>query len=80
MVIRQIQLGKRGITENFISSLKKQFEKVQIVKITVLKSFCRDKQKLKEFSKEIIDKLGKNYTERTIGYTIAIRKWRKAKR
>ncbi len=72
-----VQMGKNGITDNFISSLKNSFKKHDNVKISVLKSCCRDKKELKKVSEEILDKLGKNYTAKTIGYTIAIKKWRK---
>jgi len=72
-----VQMGKNGITDNFISSLKNSFRKHDNVKISVLKSCCRDKKELKKVSEEILDKLGKNYTAKTIGYTIAIKKWRK---
>ena len=73
----QIQLGKQGITENFIETLKSYFKKHNNVKISVLKSCCRDKEELKKISKEILNKLGENYTAKTIGYTIAVKKWRK---
>jgi len=73
----QIQLGKQGITENFIETLKSYFKKHDNVKISVLKSYCRDKDELKKISKDILNKLGENYTAKTIGYTIAIKKWRK---
>jgi len=76
----QIQLGKQGITENFIETLKSYFKKHENVKISVLKSCCRDKDELKKMSKDILNKLGTNYTAKTIGYTIAIKKWRKAVR
>jgi len=72
-----IQLGKNRITDNFISSLKNSFKKHDNVKISVLKSCCRNKEELRKISKEILNKLGKNYTAKTIGYTIAIKKWRK---
>jgi len=75
--IRQIQLGKNGITENFIGSLKHQFDKCKNVKISVLRSCCRDKKELKVIGEEIITKLGNNYTAKTIGYTIIVKKWRK---
>ena len=75
--IRQIQLGKNGITENFIGSLKHQFDKCKNVKISVLRSCCRDKTELKEISEEILKKLGNNYTTKIIGYTIVAKKWRK---
>ena len=78
--IKQVQLGKNRITENFLSQLKKHFEKAQTVKISVLKNACRDRKELKEMTEDLLDKLGKNYTARVIGYTINIKKWRKDKR
>jgi len=78
-VIREIQLGKNGITENFIESLKNQFHNCNNVKISVLPSLCRDKKQLKEIETEILDKLGKNFTAKTIGYKINLKKWRKSR-
>ncbi len=77
-IIREIQLGKNGITENFISSLKNQFHNCNNVKVAVLPSLCRDKKKLKEIEKEILDELGSKFTAKSIGYKINIKKWRKA--
>jgi len=51
----QVQLGKKGVTENFIETLR-------------------------EYSEEILEGLGKNYTVRIIGFTIFVKKWRKARR
>jgi RNA-binding protein YhbY len=78
-IIRAIQLGKNGVSEGFIESLKKQFVNSQNVRISVLKSCCRDKKELEEIKNKILDELGKNYTARTIGYTIALKKWRKSR-
>jgi RNA-binding protein YhbY len=75
--IAKIQLGKNGITENFILTLKSHFENHVNVKVVVLRNFCRDKKQLNEIEAKILDKLGKNYTAKSIGYTIAIKKWRK---
>ena len=72
-----IQLGKNGLTDNFILTLKNHFKKSNNVKVSVLRSCCRNKKELKEIAEEILEKLGKNYTTKTIGYTIAIKKWRK---
>jgi RNA-binding protein YhbY len=71
------QLGKQGITENFVNGLKGMFENRTNVKVSVLKSAGHEKQKVKEMSEEILDKLGKNYTARVIGFTIVLKKWRK---
>lgn len=76
-VIREVQLGKNGITQNFIESLKNQFKNCKNVKISVLPSFCRDKKELKKIEKEILDRLGKNFTAKTIGYKINLKKWGK---
>ena len=75
--IGTLQLGKNKITENFLETLKSYFKKHNNVKISVLKSCCRDKTELKEMVEKIMEKLGKNYTSKIIGYTIAIKKWRR---
>ncbi len=75
--IGYIQLGKQGITDNFMETLKNHFKKHENVRISVLKSSGRDKNKMKEISEEILEKLGKNYTSRIIGFTIVLKKWRK---
>ena len=78
------QLGKQGITESFIENLKKSFEKNKNIKVTVLKNARKDgkqgKKDVEKYSKEIIEKMGKNYTSRIIGFTISIKKWRRPKR
>lgn len=78
-IVREIQLGKNGLSDGFVESLKNQFNHCQNVKISVLKSCCRDKNELKKITDELLEKLGKNYTARIIGYTIALKKWRKAR-
>lgn len=80
MPIGNLQLGKNKLTDNFIETLKSHFKKNEYVKISVLKSCCRDKTELKKICEELLDKLGKNYTAKTIGYTLAVKKWRKAVR
>ncbi len=75
--IGKVQIGKQGVTENFIFSLKNFFKKHWNIKISVLKSATRDKKEIKKFSNEILKKLGKSYTSRIIGFTIIVKKWRK---
>ena len=75
--IREIQLGKNGVTINFIESLRHQFNNCNNVKISVLKSCCRDKAELQKMTEEILNHLGKNYTSRVIGYTINIKRLRR---
>jgi|TARA_Y100000310_G_scaffold43287_1_gene40382 RNA-binding protein YhbY len=70
-------MGKNGITENFITSLKNCFKSHDNIKVSVLKGSTRDREEIKEYSEEILNKLGKNYTSRIIGFTIVLKKWRK---
>ena len=75
----QVQLGKNGITENFIVTLKHHFNKHQNVKVSVLKSAGHDREKMKEYTEEIVEKLGnKYYTARVIGFSIFLKRWRRA--
>ena len=76
----KVQLGKNGLTENFIATLKNHFEKHKNVKIVVLKSTGREREKVKEYSKEILEKLGEKYTAKVVGFTIFVKKWRKPMR
>jgi len=79
--LSQIQLGKNGIKENFIQTLKSHFKKHQNVKISVLRNALPDgtekKQKVKQYAEEILERLGKNYTARIVGFTISVKRWRK---
>jgi len=76
MPIIKIPLGKLGLTENFILTLNNAFKTHEIVKIAV----HQNKEKTQQIAEEIIQALGNKYTYRIIGFTIVIRKWRKAKR
>ncbi|MDD5012644.1 MAG: YhbY family RNA-binding protein [Candidatus Nanoarchaeia archaeon] len=84
MSFTEMQLGKNGLTESFIQTLKSNFEKHETVRISVLKSAGgkegRTKNTAKKYSEEMLDKLGKNYTARLIGFKIILKKWRKAQR
>ena len=80
MLIGFMQLGKNGVTDNFVGTLKTYFKTRDIVKISVLKSAGHSKEKVKEYSEKILDKLGVYYTSKMIGFVIVIRKWRKSKR
>ena len=73
--ISQVQLGKNGVTDNFIETLKSHFKNHKNVKISVLRSSKREN--IKEKAEEIVKKLGKNYIAKTIGFTINLKKWRK---
>jgi RNA-binding protein YhbY len=80
MPYTDMQLGKNGITENFIQTLKHIFETRENVRLSVLKNAGHEKEKMKKYSEDILEKLGKNYTAKIIGFKIILKKWRKAKR
>ena len=78
-----MQLGKGGITDNFISTLENHFKKNKNVKISVLRSILPEtggKKQVKKYSEEILERLGKNYTSRVVGFSIFLKKWRRAMR
>ena len=75
-----LQLGKNGITENFITTLNEHFKNHNNVKVSVLKSAEHKKERVMEYKDEILKKLGRNYTARAVGFTISLRKWRKVVR
>ncbi len=77
MVVKEIQLGKNGITDNFISTLEDHLKKLKNIKITVLKSCCRDRDELKEIKNQILEKLKGKYSAKTIGYKIILKKQNK---
>tara|TARA_Y100000310_G_C20667461_1_gene808394 strand:- start:65 stop:310 length:246 start_codon:yes stop_codon:yes gene_type:complete len=78
--ISSVQIGKKGISDNLIETLSTHFKTHQNVKVVFLKNSIRDKKKLKKCAEEIIQELGKNYTYRVLGFTVFIKKWRKAQR
>jgi len=80
MTLGNMQLGKQGITDNFIENLRLAFKTHGDMKIHVLKSVGHEKSKVKEIAEEIVDRLGKNFTYKIIGFTIFVKKWRKPKR
>jgi len=75
--IGNMHLGKNGITANFIETLKSHFKNHKNIRISVLKSATRDREKLKKNALDILENLGKNYTARIIGFTIVVKKWRR---
>jgi RNA-binding protein YhbY len=84
MSLVQFQIGKNGLTKEFISSLENCFKTNKSIKIYVLKSARPEgkggKDKTEEYSKNILEKLGENYTSKVIGFTINLRKWRRPTR
>lgn len=76
-----MQLGKKGLTEEFILDIENRLKKHRnaTIKISVLKSARESKVDVKKYADEIIDKLGSKYTARVLGFSIFLKKWRKAR-
>ena len=76
----KLQIGKNGLTEGFLQTLENIFKDRNDVKIHVLKSGGHEREKVKQMAEEIINKLGKKFTYRIVGFTIFLKQWRKEKR
>jgi RNA-binding protein YhbY len=77
MTQSQIHLGKNGVTDQFLETLKGHFKNRDRVKISILKSATRDKNEIKKITEDILEALGKNYTAKKLGFTLFVRKWRR---
>lgn len=74
-----LQIGKNGFKDGTIEALKNCFKTRENVKVCLLKSAGRDKEKVREIAEEIQGELGKKFTYKIVGFTIFLKKWRKVK-
>ncbi len=75
--IKTLQIGKNGLTPAIVEQVKGMMVDVQIMKISILKSACKNKEEAILIADSLINSLGKNFTYKLIGHTINLRKWRK---
>lgn len=75
-----INIGKNGVTEGIFVLLENAFKTREDVRVCVLKSAGHNKENVKEIADKIVEKLGKKYTYKALGFTIFLKKWRKARR
>jgi RNA-binding protein YhbY len=75
---RKFQIGKKGLTEEFINQIEITFRTCRKVKIDILKSACRDREEAKKIAQELIERLGKNFDYKLIGYVLTIMKFNRA--
>ncbi|MCK4996796.1 YhbY family RNA-binding protein [Candidatus Pacearchaeota archaeon] len=78
--VRKLQMGKNGLSEAFIGQVQSILDNERLVKISILKSHCRDKAEAKEIAEKLIETLGKKYDYKLIGYVMTIIKYRKDQR
>jgi len=68
------QLGKRGLTGEFIDTIRKSFKRHEIVKISLLKSYSRDKEQILQDADKICSEVGCKY--KLLGYTLILKRQR----
>ena len=69
--LSKFQIGKNGLTEGVLQSLSQDLKYHKQVRISVLKSACRDREELRKIADKLKEKLPvKNC--RIIGYTIIL--------
>jgi RNA-binding protein len=73
----KFQIGKNGVTDNFIENLQIAFKTHKVARISVLKNFVRDKVKVREIADDLVEKLEGDFVYKIIGFTIVLRKWKK---
>ena len=78
--IKKLQIGKNGLSKAFIEQVRGIFEKEKVVKISILKSACRDKKDAEKIGDELVGALGKKYDYKLVGYVLTVVKYRKAQR
>lgn len=76
----KFQIGKNGLTDNFIEVLKTAFKTRNRITIVVLKNAGHEKENVKEIADKIVDSLGENYNYRIVGFTIFLKKFKKSKK
>ena len=77
----EMQLGKNGLTSEFIEDIKRRIDKFAnaSIKIHVLQSARESKVDVKKYAEELKEQLGEKFTYKTLGFSIFLKKWRKAR-
>ena len=68
------QIGKNGLTKDFIQHLVIPFKTHRVIKVQLLPSASKDRARMKEVAQEIISGLPGKYNYRVIGFTIILMK------
>jgi len=75
----KFQLGKNGLASGFIDSLNLALKNNKQLRISVLKSFSRNREELEKTAKEIGEKLPTRVRIKLIGFTIVLSRTSKPK-
>ncbi len=68
------QIGKNGITDGTLSSLRMAFKTHKSVRISILQNFAPTKDKVRMIGDELVLALGEGYRYTSVGFTIILRK------
>ena len=76
--IKRLQLGKGGLSDSFVSQVKFIFEKEKVLKISILRSCCRDKKEAEGIGEELVSRLGGKFGFKLVGYVLTVVKYRRS--
>ena len=79
-IFATFQMGKSGLTDQFLEALRTAFKTHKIVKISFLQTSTRDKAEIKKISEEICKRLEDKehrYDFTSIGFKATVRRFRK---
>jgi RNA-binding protein YhbY len=69
-----MQIGKAGVTDNFIMTLQNAFKTHYTIRLSALQSSGRDKESIVKMADNILSKLKGNYAYRILGFTIIFKR------
>ena len=78
--IKKLQLGKAGLSDAFVGQVKLIFEDARVLKISILRSCCRDREEAREIGEELVSLLGPKFGFKLVGYVLTVVKYRKSQR
>jgi len=76
-ILARFQIGKSGLTQQFIDSLALAFKNRRQVRVSILKSCTRDKEEVKDLANQLVKKLPLKCSQRILGFTIILIKTNK---
>jgi len=78
--IKRMQIGKNGLSEAFVEQVRKIFENENVVKISILKTACRNKEDAEKMAQNLVGALGEKFNYKLVGYVMTVIKFRKVQR
>ncbi|MBS3087667.1 YhbY family RNA-binding protein [Candidatus Pacearchaeota archaeon] len=78
--VRQLQMGKAGLSSAFVEQVRSVFESEGMVKISILRSACRDKSEAMKIGETLVEALGTKFGFKLVGYVLTVIKFRKDQR